>query len=551
MVKALPKKREKGQPKIDGFLVKKKKRAEDNASKTPKAPRAPRAPIPKNAKIIDADGGDDVIFIDRKAGSQIDLTGESPEKEKPDPDFDMAKSEGDKAVEPKVDLDATDDDMPVDDDTKAVDLTLESPQMPKLAYDLSVSSKDGDVIEPEIESKPKSKPKFMDVVSMPSQPQKKVVEVDVVDLGPIRKSIDVLAAGNYEFSEIEVLVNPTGDELLAKIYEVARAAQVKWDLDEYPVIKGGITMASKKIILRAFDLKYYPPEAYRTHVVVCRAIDCNEKAKELEDKIFEYKNSKGQDWFANWNKSNGLLGPNKAWDKEFDEENTGIMYLALSRFDDINKHDMVYRSVKVRDAKPGQSFTPKGRLIRFDKGSTKVKYSEVLEDIFYGSKIDPKEAHDAMKRQGALALNLLCLQDPELMQRRGSLTGGTNKIIDDHYWLEFLEVYKMMFPDHAATAGRVHGHAPLPSVVKSFDELIREKNPKLSAKDVKQLRERNYAVVIQQKNPKRPCYDAYDRYEKYKKAKTVEELFTLKADRHDIQIDIQAGYIKLVVPEPP
>ena len=135
MVKALPKKREKGQPKIDGFLVKKKKRAEDNASKTPKAPRAPRAPIPKNAKIIDADGdGDDVIFIDRKAGSQIDLTGESPEKEKPDPDFDMAKSEGDKVVKPEVDLgatddevpdqDATDDDMSVDNDTKAIDLTL-------------------------------------------------------------------------------------------------------------------------------------------------------------------------------------------------------------------------------------------------------------------------------------------------------------------------------------------------------------------------------------------------------------------------------------------
>ena len=136
------------------------------------------------------------------------------------------------------------------------------------------------------------------------------------------------------------------------------------------------------------------------------------------------------------------------------------------------------------------------------------------------------------------------------MEKRGSLTGGTNKIIDDHYWLEFLEVYKMMFPEHAATAGRVHGHAPLPSVVKSFDELIQEKNPKLSAKDIKQLRERNYAVVIQQKNPKRPCYDAYDRYEKYMKAKTVEELFPV-ADRHDIQIDIEAGYIKLVVPKPP
>ena len=309
-------------------------------------------------------------------------------------------------------------------------------------------------------------------------------------------------------------------------------------------------MASKKIMLRAFDLKFYPPEAYRTHVVVCRGIDCNEKSIELENKIFEYKNSKGQAWFANWNRSNGLNGPNKAWEKEFDEENTGIMYVAISRFDDINKHDIVYRSVKVRDAKPGESFTPKGRLIRFDKGSTKVEYSKVLEDIFYGSKIDPKEAHDAMKRQGALALNLLCLQDPELMERRGSSTGGTKKIIDDHYWLEFLEVYKMMFPEHAATAGRVHGHAPLPSVVKSFDELIQEKNPKLSAKDIKQLRERNYAVVIQQKNPKRPCYDAYDRYEKYKKAKTVEELFP-HANRHDIQIDIQAGYIKLVVPEPP
>ena len=94
-------------------------------------------------------------------------------------------------------------------------------------------------------------------------------------------------------------------------------------------------MASKKIILRAFDLKYYPPEAYRTHVVVCRAIDCNEKAKELENKIFEYKNSKGQDWFANWNRSGGLNGT-------FNEENTGYMYLALSRYDDINKHDMVW-----------------------------------------------------------------------------------------------------------------------------------------------------------------------------------------------------------------
>ena len=537
--RTLPTTRAPDQPKITTVFAKKKRqRAEDNDSKT----AAPRGPKPKKKEIIDADN--DAVIIETGDRTQIDLTilG-SPEKEKPGPDFDISKSEGNKAVEPKFDPDATDDEMPnqdatdddmsVDNDTKAIDLTLESPN---LTYDLSVSSKDGDVIEPEVQSKPKA------------QSQRKVFEVDVVDLGPIRKSIEVLAAGNYEFSEIEVLVNPTGDELLAKVYEVARASKKKWGLLEYPVIKGGITMASKKIILRPFDLKTYPPEAYRTHVVVCRGIDCNEKSIELENKIFEYKNSKGQAWFANWNRSNGLNGPNKAWEKEFDEENTGIMYVAISRFDDISKHDIVYRSVKVRDAKPGESFTPKGRLIRFDKGSTKVEYSKVLEDIFYGSKIDPKEAHDAMKRQGALALNLLCLQDPELMEKRGSLTGGTNKIIDDHYWLEFLEVYKMMFPEHAATAGRVHGHAPLPSVVKSFDELIQEKNPKLSAKDIKQLRERNYAVVIQQKNPKRPCYDAYDRYEKYKKAKTVAEMLKFGASKYDIADNVKAGFVKLVKP---
>ena len=103
-LKPLPKKREKGQPKIDGFLVKKKKRVTNNASKTPKAPRAP---IPKNKKIIDVDD-DDVIFIDHKEGCQIDLTGESPEKEKPKktPElvdgFDLSNSEGNKVVEPEA-----------------------------------------------------------------------------------------------------------------------------------------------------------------------------------------------------------------------------------------------------------------------------------------------------------------------------------------------------------------------------------------------------------------------------------------------------------------
>ena len=76
-------------------------------------------------------------------------------------------------------------------------------------------------------------------------------------------------------------------------------------------------------------------------------------------------------------------------------------------------------------------------MIRFD-GMTKVKYSEVLKTHLLRFQIDPKEAHDAMKRQGALALNLLCLQDPGSC-KDAPLTGGTNKIADDHYWLEFPE----------------------------------------------------------------------------------------------------------------
>ena len=92
----LPKTRAPDQPKITtAFAKKKRQRDEDNDSKT----TAPRGPKPKNEKI-DADA-DDVIFTGHKTGCQIDLTGESPEKEKPDPDFDMAKSRATRPSSPR------------------------------------------------------------------------------------------------------------------------------------------------------------------------------------------------------------------------------------------------------------------------------------------------------------------------------------------------------------------------------------------------------------------------------------------------------------------
>ena len=80
---------------------------------------------------------------------------------------------------------------------------------------------------------------------------------------------------------------------------------------------------------------------------------------------------------------------------------------------------------------------------------------------------------------------------------------------------------------------------------------IKEKKPKLSAVDIKELVRRNYAVVVQQNNPRVFNKAPWKRYENYKKAKTVAELKTLKAETGDIIKDIQMGYIKLVVPEPP
>ena len=160
--KALPKKRAKGQPKITTVFAKKKRqRAEDNDSET----TAPRGPKPKKKKIIDVDD-DDVIFIDRKAGSQIDLTGESPEKEKPGPDFDIPKSEGDKAVEPEFDPDATDDEMPAP--AKASPFSFgakpaaEPTPAPKPASPFSFGGFDGSkpAAKPKPEPEPAPKPVF-------------------------------------------------------------------------------------------------------------------------------------------------------------------------------------------------------------------------------------------------------------------------------------------------------------------------------------------------------------------------------------------------------
>lgn len=547
MVKALPKKREKGQPKIDGFLVKQKKRVTNNASKTPKAPRAPRAPIPKNEKIIDvdADADGDVILIDHKTGdrTQIDLTKESPEKEKPDPDFDISKSEGDKAVEPEFDpdatddemsnQDATDDDMSVDNDTKAIDLTLGSPEKPKLTYDFSVSSEDNKVIEPEVESKPK----FMDVASMPSKPQKKVI---VFESGLPQGYYKVLGPGNSRFG-IDALFDPTVEEFEAHLLKIGRRVGCPF--------KVGIQIAEDgRGFMRNEDGGSYPECCYRKKdsLVAADGINTNEKFIALENC---YRTC---GWpTTNMNDSSGLIGPNTKGGRTFDGNTYGFVYVAPTIQDTLEKFYPVYRAFRVANAEPGQFFTPKGRMVRCDKGSTKVKYCEVLEDVFYGSKIDPKKAHDALKRVGAVEFNKLCLEDPELMEKRSSLTSGTKKFIDDHFYKPFLDVYKTMFPEHAATAGRFHGHGPIPSVVKSLDELIKEKKPKLSAVDIKDLIRRNYAVVIQQKNPRVFGKAPWKRYENYKKAKTVAELKSLKAETVDIIKDIQMGYVKLVVPKPP
>ena len=171
--------------------------------------------------------------------------------------------------------------------------------------------------------------------------------------------------------------------------------------------------------------------------------------------------------------------------------------------------------------------------------------------FFEQNQLDTSKIHQCFLLVGCFELNDYCNTDATLMLERGSRTGGTQNFIDPHAWPKLMEAYKLTLPERAATAGRVHGRAALPSVVKSLDELIKEKKPKLSAVDIKELVRRNYAVVVQQNNPRVFNKAPWKRYENYKKAKTVAELKTLKAETGDIIKDIQMGYIKLVVPEPP
>jgi len=396
MVKALPKKREKGQPKIDGFLVKKKKRVTNNASKTPKAPRAPRAPIPKNKKIIDVDvdGDGDVILIDHKTGdrTQIDLTGESPEKEKPGPDFDISKSEGNKAVEPKFDPDATDDEMPnqdatdddmsVDNDTKAIDLTLRSPEKPKLTYyDMSKLDK---VVEPEVDSMPKV---FVDVASVPSKLQKK--EVDVV------RSIKVLAEGNWKFG-IDPLHNPTPDALLDQVVNVwAPRIQDVLDLDELPCIKWGASTAVNGVLARATAANMYNRSIYRWFATVGYGLTKNQQVIDCENNWRRYKNS------LNLNGSNGLdnlgYGDNNSIRITVNEENEGVIYIAIphGKFKTAKAVRGAIVALKREKAKEGERIRETdGRRIRSDADTVKVTMGSLL-NLLLNSKLDIDDIHEA------------------------------------------------------------------------------------------------------------------------------------------------------------
>ena len=73
--------------------------------------------------------------------------------------------------------------------------------------------------------------------------------------------------------------------------------------------------------------------------------------------------------------------------------------------------------------------------------------------------------------------------------------------------------------------------------------------PKLDAADVQELIDGNYAILCQQRNPKKAGTKSALLYDQYKGAECVRDLLSLGARRADIPYDISHGWITLVDPE--
>ena len=72
--------------------------------------------------------------------------------------------------------------------------------------------------------------------------------------------------------------------------------------------------------------------------------------------------------------------------------------------------------------------------------------------------------------------------------------------------------------------------------------------PKLDAADVQELIDGNYAIQIQQRNPKKAGTKSALLYDQYKGAENIRDMLALGARRADIPYDISHGWVTLVDP---
>ena len=72
--------------------------------------------------------------------------------------------------------------------------------------------------------------------------------------------------------------------------------------------------------------------------------------------------------------------------------------------------------------------------------------------------------------------------------------------------------------------------------------------PKLDASDVQELIDGNYAIQIQQRNPKKAGTKSALLYDQYKGAESIRDMLALGARRADIPYDISHGWVTLVDP---
>ena len=72
--------------------------------------------------------------------------------------------------------------------------------------------------------------------------------------------------------------------------------------------------------------------------------------------------------------------------------------------------------------------------------------------------------------------------------------------------------------------------------------------PKLDAADVQELIDGNYAIQIQQRNPKKAGTKSALLYDQYKGAESIRDMLALGARRADIPYDISHGWVTLVDP---